>query len=416
MSHDDVDGPTRFGFFIAPYHPLTGNPTLQIRRDLELVGLADRLGFDEAWVGEHHSAGLEIIAAPEVFLAAAAERTKRIRLGTGVNSLPYHQPLMLADRLCLLDHLTLGRAMMGIGPGQLASDASMMGVEQVRQREMMHESMDVIVRLMRGETVTSKTDWYELDEARLQLLPYQQGGLEMAVASTISPSGAVLAGRHGTGLLSLAASDPSGYDALLPNWKVYERTMADNGHVVDRAKWRLVAPMHIAETREQALKEAEWGVGHMVDYIEKLSGMKMPWGGTAAEAVQQWVGPGFPAFGRATIGTPDDAIAAIEKLADQAGGFGTFLLLGLNVADWNATQNSARLFAEYVIPHFTQANRNRVASLDWANANSERMMGGMRAGIMSAFEKHGAALAAATEAGAGAAADADSANSAKDGD
>ena len=323
-----TDGPTRFGFFIAPYHGLSGNPTLQIHRDLDLVTLADRLGFDEAWIGEHHSAGLEIIAAPEVFLAAVAERTRRIRLGTGVNSLPYHQPMMLADRLCLLDHLTMGRAMMGVGPGQLASDASMMGVDPVRQRDMMHESLDVIVRLLRGETVTHLTDWFVLDEARLQLLPYQQDGLELAVASTISPSGAVLAGRHGTGLLSLAASDPTGYEALMPNWKVYERTMAEHGHVVDRRKWRLVAPVHLAESREQALREAEWGIGHMVEYIEKLSGLTMPWGRTAQEAVEQWTGPGFPAFGRATIGTPDDAIALIEKLAATTGGFGTFLLLG----------------------------------------------------------------------------------------
>lgn len=392
---DNQFGPTRFGFFIAPYHPLTGNPTLQLQRDLTLVELADRLGFAEAWVGEHHSAGLEIIAAPEVFLAAAAQRTSRIRLGTGVNSLPYHQPMMLADRICLLDHLTMGRTMMGVGPGQLATDAAMMGIDPVRQRDMMHESMDVLVRLLRGETVTAESDWYHLSEARLQLLPYQVDGLEMAVASTISPSGAVLAGRHGAGLLSLAASDPSGYDALLPNWQVYEKTMADHGHTVDRATWRLVAPMHIAETREQAMREAEWGVGHLVDYIEKLSGRNAPWNTSASAAVEQWTGEGFPAFGRATIGTPEDAIATIEKLAEQSGGFGTFLLLGLNIADWDATQRSARLFAEHVIPHFTRANRNRTASLEWAHANSERMIGGLTAGIQSAFEKYGRTLASA---------------------
>ncbi|MEV6771652.1 LLM class flavin-dependent oxidoreductase [Nocardia sp. NPDC051030] len=396
MNQPTVSGPTRFGFFIAPYHPLTGNPTLQIQRDLRLVELADELGYAEAWVGEHHSAGMEIISAPEVFLAAAAERTRQIRLGTGVNSLPYHQPMMLADRLCLLDHLTKGRVMMGIGPGQLASDASMMGVPQPRQRDMMHESMEVLAQLLRGDVVSAKTDWFELNEARLQLLPYQRGGLEMAVASTISPSGAVLAGKHGAGLLSLAASDPSGYDALLPNWKVYEKTMGDNGFTVDRSKWRLVAPMHIAETREQARREAEWGIGHLTEYIKQLSGMELPWDdASAAASVEQWTGPGFPAFGRATIGTPDDAIATIEALAAQSGGFGTFLMLSLNVADPEANQRSAKLFAEHVIPHFTGANRNRVASLNWANANSDRLMSGMRAGVEAAFERHGQALQAA---------------------
>ncbi|MGZ3402764.1 MAG: LLM class flavin-dependent oxidoreductase, partial [Phenylobacterium sp.] len=85
----------RFGAFIAPFHPLDENPTLAIQRDLELVEWMDQLGFDEAWIGEHHSAAYELIASPELFIAAAAERTKHIRLGTGVSSLPYHHPLML---------------------------------------------------------------------------------------------------------------------------------------------------------------------------------------------------------------------------------------------------------------------------------------------------------------------------------
>ena len=80
----------RNGIFLAPFHPVDEDPTLCIQRDLELIEYLDRLGYEEAWVGEHHSAGYEIIASPEVFIAAAAERTKRIMLGTGVVSLPYH--------------------------------------------------------------------------------------------------------------------------------------------------------------------------------------------------------------------------------------------------------------------------------------------------------------------------------------
>ena len=82
-----------FGVFLAPYHQPGQNPTLALERDLELIQLLDRLGFDEAWVGEHHSTGWETIASPELFLAVAAERTRHIRLGTGVVSLPYHHPL-----------------------------------------------------------------------------------------------------------------------------------------------------------------------------------------------------------------------------------------------------------------------------------------------------------------------------------
>ena len=111
----------RFGIFIAPFHPLGENPHLALRRDLELVEWLDQLGYDEAWIGEHHSAGYEIIASPELFIAAAAERTRHIRLGTGVSSLPYHHPLMLADRIIQLDHMTRGRVMFGVGPGALPS-------------------------------------------------------------------------------------------------------------------------------------------------------------------------------------------------------------------------------------------------------------------------------------------------------
>src|SRR3989344_8258113 len=117
----------RFGAFIAPFHPVEENPTLALERDLELVQHMDALGFEEAWFGEHHSAGYELIASPEVFIAFAAERTKHIRLGTGVSSLPYHHPLMLADRINQLDHMTRGRMMFGVGPGAPSSLAPPMG-------------------------------------------------------------------------------------------------------------------------------------------------------------------------------------------------------------------------------------------------------------------------------------------------
>jgi limonene 1,2-monooxygenase len=164
----------RFGAFIAPFHPVDENPTLALHRDLELVEWLDRLGYEEAWIGEHHSCGYELIASPEVFIAAAAERTRNIRLGTGVSSLPYHHPLMLADRINQLDHMTRGRVMFGVGPGALPTDAMMMGIEIARQRDMMDEALDVLVPLLRGETVSKKTDWFTLKDARLQMTPYSR--------------------------------------------------------------------------------------------------------------------------------------------------------------------------------------------------------------------------------------------------
>src|SRR5712691_4992391 len=108
----------KFGLFLAPFHRLGENPTLSLERDFELIELLDKLGYDEVWVGEHHSAGWETIASPEVFIAAAAPMAPRqIKLGTCVVGLPYNHPLMVAHRLVLLDHINRGRARRGVGPG-----------------------------------------------------------------------------------------------------------------------------------------------------------------------------------------------------------------------------------------------------------------------------------------------------------
>src|SRR6201996_696067 len=250
----------RFGAFIAPFHPTRENPTLAMERDFELVQWLDRLGYDEAWIGEHHSAGFEIIASPELFIATAAERTRSIRLGTGVSSLPYHHPLILADRINQLDHVTRGRVMFGVGPGALPSDAVMMGIPVAKQRDRMDEALDVLVPLLRGEIVTAKTEWFELNEARLQMRPYTQPSVEIAVASQVSPTGARAAGKHGVGLLSIGATSAGGFNALSSNWAIAEEQAKEHGTSVNRDAWRLVGPVHIAETREQARADVRFGL------------------------------------------------------------------------------------------------------------------------------------------------------------
>ena len=142
----DMTDRLRFGIFMAPFHQAGENPTLAIERDLELVAHLDRLGWDEAWIGEHHSAGTEIIASPEIFIAAAAERTRHIKLGTGVISVAYHNPYMVAERAVLLDHLTRGRFMLGVGPGSLPTDAIMLGLDPTETRPLLEEGLDVIMQ------------------------------------------------------------------------------------------------------------------------------------------------------------------------------------------------------------------------------------------------------------------------------
>ncbi|MCJ7437668.1 MAG: LLM class flavin-dependent oxidoreductase [Acidimicrobiia bacterium] len=374
----------RFGMFMAPFHDVGQNPTLAIERDLELIQQLDRLGFDEAWIGEHHSGGFEIIASPEVFIATAAERTHHIRLGSGVNSLPYHHPLLLADRFMLLDHLTRGRAMLGCGPGQLTSDAHMLGIPPDTQRPRMEEALDVVVSLLRGETVTAKTDWFEINDARLQLAPYSPGGIDIAVAASISPAGPRSAGRYGLGLLSVGATTDAGFDILGAHWDVMEQRAAEFGQRADRAKWRLVGPMHLATTKEQARRDVEFGVVEFGRYFRHvLPTSPVGEGDDVATIIEHCDTNGF-----AIIGTPDDAVRQIERLVEQSGGFGTFLLFGHEWADPEATRRSYELFARYVMPHFQGQLEPVQASYDWIVGSGGRFVTAATNAIGKAVEDH----------------------------
>ncbi len=351
----------RFGIFMPPMHKTGVNPTLALHRNLQLVEHLDRLGYHEAWIGEHHSAGSELIASPEVFIAAAAERTKHIKLGTGVSSLPYHHPFMLADRIVMLDHLTRGRMMFGAGPGQLTSDAYMLGIDPMTQRPRMEQSLDVIMRLFRGETVTESTDWYTCNEAVLQMKPYSD--FDIVVASSMSPSGSKLAGKYGVGLLSIAATEPAAFQVLDYNIKVWQDEAQRHGHTVDRSKARLMGPMHIAETEKQARENCRYGLRWVWDYLSHIIPVGDPSAPPPPEDFDEWVDEANDS-GRMVIGTPDMAIAQIERLLDKTGGFGCYMFLGADLADWHQTLRSYELVAERVMPYFNDQLSGPQASYD----------------------------------------------------
>ena len=377
--------PLDFGIFLAPFHPVGQNPTLALERDLELVVRLDELGFDEAWIGEHHSAGYEIIASPEVFIGVASQRTRHIRLGTGVSSLPYHHPLMLADRMVLLDHLTRGRVMFGVGPGALPSDAFMMGVDPMHQRDMMEESLEAILALLDGgELVNRQTSWFTLRDARLQLRPYSHPRFEVAVAAQISPAGPRAAGRFGLSLLSIGATTAGGFDILGSHWQVMEERAAEFATTVDRRRWRLVGPMHIAETEEQARADVRFGLPQWVDYFERVAALPLaPSTLDPDKLVDALMETGF-----AVIGTPAMAIAQIERLIEQSGGFGTYLLMAHEWADRPSTLRSYELFAREVVPHFKGTLRSLEGSRDWAAENRPEFIGAVGGAIMQAISDH----------------------------
>lgn len=374
----------KFGAFLAPYHPINADPALQLRRDIDLMQHLDHLGFDEAWMGEHHSTGSEIVPAPDVFIAAAAERTERIRFGTGVMSLPYHHPLVTADRITQLDLQTRGRLIVGTGPGKIPLDAHMMGINPIDQRRMQGEALEAVLRLLRGEVVNMETDWFTLRDARAQLPTYDPAGIEVATASTISPNGSVLAGTHGLSLLSLAASSPTGFDVLDRNWGVYEKVSAEHGYQADRCAWRLVNPMFIAETRAEAERAVSRRIHAIAEYVNRQQGINPVWAQTPEGIINQWRTDNLGEFGQVIIGTPEDAIAQIERLIEKTGGFGTLLIMHVDMASWEDTKRSYELFASEVVPHFKKRNVGRQASLQFAEDNSEYLLGGLIGAISKA--------------------------------
>ena len=338
----------KFGAFLAPHHPIGEHPMLQMRNDIKLAAQLDGLGYDEFWVGEHHSTGWEVIASPEMFLAAVAEHTHRIRLGTGVVSLPYHHPFNVAQRMVQLDHMSGGRVIFGTGPGALPSDAYTLGIDPMTQRDRQDEAIGVLKRLFAGERVTHQSDWFTLQDARLQLFPLQEE-LPMVTASSISPSGMTLAGKYGLGVLSIGSNSDAGLAALPTQWGFAEQAAAKSGQTVSRDNWRVLMTWHIAETREQAIAESGQGLMHW--HNEYTVGTLMRPGAAAfktpAEAVEQTA---FADGAAAVIGTPDDLVAAIRKLSASAGGFGTVLGFVHDWANREATSRSWELVARYVIP------------------------------------------------------------------
>lgn len=387
----------RFGIFMAPFHPAGQNPTLLIDNDLELIDHLDRLGYDEAWVGEHHSAGSEIIASPEIFVSAAAQRTRNIRLGTGVISASYHNPLWVAERAVQLDHMTKGRFMLGLGPGALPSDAAMIGLDMPRTRELLEDAVGVIQHLMTSEEpISFNNGRWELVDAQLHLRPYTPGGPEMAVAAVASPAGPRLAGRYGMGLLSIGATTAAGFDVLALHWDVMEERAAHYGGSVDRADWRLVGMMHLAETKEQAYKDVEHGIADWFDYFQHTAAFpQMAVGdGTNVREFIDFVNES----GLGTIGTPEMAIEQIDRLVEQSnGGFGAYLQLAHDWADPAARFRSYDLFAREVAPKFQGQAHSTLNAKERARQAREVLALSNMEAVEKSTAKYEAELAAAAK-------------------
>lgn len=375
--------PLRAGIFLAPFHPLDESPTLALERDLALAEFADEIGFAEFWYGEHHSGAYELSASPELMIAAAAQRTKRIKLGTGVVSLPYHNPLMTANRIAQLDHLTFGRLIFGAGPGLLVSDAHMLGLDARESRDKLDRGLSLITRLLSGEWVTERSEgWYDLHDAHAQLLPYNPD-LEICVASTFSPNGGTLAAKYRAGMLCLASTMHGGYDALTNNWKIACDTAAKLGTTLSPASIRCATDIHIAETRDKAMDQVRQGYEKWRLYIKNQSEQLKE--SPAHKSLEDLI-----ETNEIVVGTPDDAIAQIRRLEEKVPDFGCILLLDKNWSTQNDKKHSMEMMMRYVLPAINGDNRNRQRSFDWARENRDGFIDVIQTATKRAFDKHAA--------------------------
>ena len=372
----------RAGVFLAPFHPLDESPTLAFERDLDYARFADGLGLGEFWFGEHHTGGYEISASPELMIAAAAQRTKRIRLGTGVVSLPYHNPLMTANRIAQLDHLTFGRLIFGAGPGLLISDAHILGLDAVQSRDKLDEALGIIQRLLSGEWVSQRGSWYDLRDAHCQVLPMNDA-VEMCVASTFSPNGGTLAAKYGAGMLCLASTVHGGFDALSTNWAIACEAAAKAGTKMDPSSIRCATDIHIAETRDKAIDQVRAGYERYNRYIRNQSEhlAESPAHKTLEELIETH---------QIVVGTPDDAIAQVRRLEAKVPDFGCLLVLDKNWAGTEDRNRSLEMLARYVLPAVNSDNAQRQKSFDWCRENREGFISTIQTATKRAFDKHAA--------------------------
>ena len=372
----------KFSFFMMPCHDPRENPALAFQRDIELIHLADRLGFDEFYIGEHHSGGWETMPAPEMALSMAAANAKRIRLGTSVFSAPFHHPFHLAERMCFLDHLTHGRAILGVGPCSLVTDKMLFNQDDSTLYPMLHESIDVIVRLLEAdEPISHEGRFWQFKDMRLQLRSFQQPRLPLAMPSAATPANLERIGRHGMIWLCPVGRNARGIADLGERWALVEKGAAAAGRTADRANWRLTTNMYLAENANQAWDDVRAGIIREAEYFSAI-GFK--------QTYQQYDGQPFEEFTAEScvdrrdwvVGTPDDAIAWIERQIADTGGFGGVML---TAHEWTSTEKIAKsleLFARYVMPRFTGMTNNSLPD-EW------RRLKGATAGGQIAFKAGG---------------------------
>ena len=354
----------KLGLFLMPLHRPERLHWETYDENLELMTHADQLGFSEVWVGEHFTLPWENMPSPELFMARALGVTEQIHMGTGISLLHYHDPVHVAHRIAMLDHLAKGRIYFGIGSAAGPTDLEMFGmkVEPGETKAMMEESIEVILKIWEGEPFEHKGKYYHtvlpepMPEARLafHMKPYQVPHPPIAVAGS-SPRSPTLEMVGERGWLPLSTCFL--YDQYLPgHWDVVQEGAAKAGRTPSRSEWRISREVYVAEDGEKAREDALNGpmAQFFVDYWIPLMG-NLP-GGLAPvkhdpDVPDEAVTPEYMLEHFWIVGNPDECTERIIKLYDEVGGFGTLLPL---CHDWEGDRSkwfhSMELMAKEMMP------------------------------------------------------------------
>ena len=350
----------RFGLFTMPEHPPVENWTLSYDRDIDEIVRAEFLGFEEFWIGEHHTGGFENVPMPELLIAKASAVTNRIRLGTGVVNLPYQDPFLVAERLAFLDHLTHGRLEYGFGGGGLPTDKALFGMPAEEATPRTNEALEIIGQLLHTtDPITFQGKYWQFENRRLQVPPYQDDP-PFGIAGLTGTHNFAMCGERGWKPLSVYFT-PIGIDAnpvapdLLGHADAIVTAAEKAGRDPQEARdlWRITREIYVSDSKDQALAEIREGVARSYEYLLGLglgALMKKDISMADAELTFEWMVEEIPWI----VGSPEDCVRQVRVLEESVGGFGTLLI---NSRDWVTTDRwyrSLELFARYVVPQFTR--------------------------------------------------------------
>lgn len=317
-------------------------PEQLIYQVLEQTEVADQLGYESVWFAEHHFSEYGILTSPQMLLTAAAQRTKNIRLGVSIVSLPFHNPIRIAEDYALLDVLSNGRLNLGLGSGYLPHEFTGFNVDRKDKAFRFNDSLAVIEKAWSGETFSHEGEYYQFSDVQLQVIP-KQAQVPVWIG-TLSSRGAQYVGKMGYNIMGVPYVASNSIAELKQVIDDYKKAYHEAGHDEQKINIPLALHTYIAETREEAERIAK---PHLNLYLETRQYGK----GAQYEDLE--------AREQLLIGTPEDVIHMLRKY-QEVGCDHIMMLMNFGGLPHNKVLKSMELAAKEVMPAFKEPVKSLV--------------------------------------------------------